>query len=159
MRWHGHLVKDKSEKRGPSSERCCYFNIEQEQTNDKDQESSSEDPNYIEENLSEKKTPEPRKKAKASRSTEITFEENLSQKKTPEPKKEAKSSRSIETANNLFEEKLSQKKTPEPKKKAKASRSTIDVFPKPVFFRLKRQECWTSDKRELSQWLSTMPRS
>ena len=42
------------------------------------------------------------------------------------------------------------------------TRSWLDLnsaASKPVFFRSKRQECWTSDRRRPLQWLSTMPRS
>ena len=78
---------------------------------------STESPKQIsEENLSQKKTPEPKKKAKATNCSEAPkylSEEDLSPNETPEPKEKTKSAKSTETAKYIPEENSSQKRTPE----------------------------------------------
>ena len=78
---------------------------------------STESPKQIsEENLSQKKTPEPKKKAKATNCSEAPkylSEEDLSPNETPEPKEKTKSVKSTETAKYIPEENSSQKRTPE----------------------------------------------
>ena len=78
---------------------------------------STESPKHIsEENLSQKKTPEPKKKAKATNCSEAPkylSEEDLSPNETPEPKEKTKSVKSTETAKYIPEENSSQKRTPE----------------------------------------------
>ena len=78
---------------------------------------STESPKQIsEENLSQKKTPEPKKKAKATNYSEAPkylSEEDLSPNETPEPKEKTKSAKSTETAKYIPEENSSQKRTPE----------------------------------------------
>ena len=78
---------------------------------------STESPRQIsEENLSQKKTPEPKKKAKATNCSEAPkylSEEDLSPNETPEPKEKTKSVKSTETAKYIPEENSSQKRTPE----------------------------------------------
>ena len=69
-----------------------------------------------EENLSQKKTPEPKKKAKATNCSEAPkylSEEDLSPNETPEPKEKTKSAKSTEPAKYIPEENSSQKRTPE----------------------------------------------
>ena len=78
---------------------------------------STESPKYIsEENLSQKKTPKSRKKAKATKCSEAPkyiSEEDLSPNETPEPEEKTKSAKSTETTKYIFEENSSQKRTPE----------------------------------------------
>ena len=78
---------------------------------------STESPKQIsEENLSQKKTPKPKKKAKATNCSEAPkylSEEDLSPNETPEPKEKTKSAKSTETAKYIPEENSSQKRTPE----------------------------------------------
>ena len=78
---------------------------------------STESPKQIsEENLSQKKTPKPKKKAKATNCSEAPkylSEEDLSPNETPEPKEKTKSVKSTETAKYIPEENSSQKRTPE----------------------------------------------
>ena len=78
---------------------------------------STESPKQIsEENLSQKKTPEPKKKAKATNCSEAPkylSEEDLSPNETPEPEEKTKSAKSTETTKYIFEENSSQKRTPE----------------------------------------------
>ena len=78
---------------------------------------STESPKHIsEENLSQKKTPKPRKKAKATKCSEAPkyiSEEDLSLNETPEPEEKTKSAKSTETTKYTFEENSSQKRTPE----------------------------------------------
>ena len=78
---------------------------------------STESPKQIsEENLSQKKTPKPKKKAKATNCSEAPkylSEEDLSPNDTPEPEEKTKSAKSTETTKYTFEENSSQKRTPE----------------------------------------------
>ena len=78
---------------------------------------STESPKQIsEENLSQKMTPKPKKKAKATNCSEAPkylSEEDLSPNETPEPKEKTKSAKSTETAKYIPEENSSQKRTPE----------------------------------------------
>ena len=78
---------------------------------------STESPKQIsEENLSQKKTPKSRKKAKATKCSEAPkyiSEEDLSPNETPEPEEKTKSAKSTETTKYIFEENSSQKRTPE----------------------------------------------
>ena len=78
---------------------------------------STESPKHIsEENLSQKKTPKSRKKAKATKCSEAPkyiSEEDLSLNETPEPEEKAKSAKSTETTKYILEENSSQKRTPE----------------------------------------------
>ena len=78
---------------------------------------STESPKQIsEENLSQKKTPEPKKKSKATKYSEAPkyiSEEDLSPNDTPEPEEKTKSAKSTETTKYTFEENSSQKRTPE----------------------------------------------
>ena len=78
---------------------------------------SAESPKHIsEENLSQKKTPEPKKKSKATKCSEAPkyiSEEDLSPNETPEPEEKTKSAKSTETPKYIFEENSSQKRTPE----------------------------------------------
>ena len=78
---------------------------------------STESPKQIsEENLSQKMTPKPKKKAKATNCSEAPkylSEEDLSPNETPEPKEKTKSAKCTETAKYIPEENSSQKRTPE----------------------------------------------
>ena len=119
---------EKESRDESDEESFCDENAEKDQINTEDQESNSESPLNIRENLSQRMTLDPKKKVnKLSKSTESPkqiSEENLSQKKTPEPKKKAKATNCSEAPKYLSEEDLSPNETPEPKEKTKSVKST-----------------------------------
>ena len=113
---------------GDESDEECLCDAEEEQTNTDDQESNSESPMNIRENLSQRMTLDPKKKvdelSKSTESPKHISEENLSQKKTPEPKKKAKATKCSEAPKYISEEDLSPNETPEPEEKTKSAKST-----------------------------------
>jgi hypothetical protein len=126
--FHGLLVKDKSGRSKPQCEECSNLNAEEDQRNTEDQESNSESPMNIRENLSQRMTLDPKKKvdelSKSTESPKYISEENLSQKKTPEPKKKSKATKYSEAPKYISEEDLSPNETPEPEEKTKSAKST-----------------------------------
>ena len=119
---------EKESRDESDEESFCDENAEKDQINTEDQESNSESPMNIRENLSQRMTLDPKKKvdelSKSTESPKHISEENLSQKKTPEPKKKSKATKCSEAPKYISEEDLSPNETPEPEEKTKSAKST-----------------------------------